>query len=99
MNTINKHRPPNVYKRHINNIDFIKRDDKVTVPVYGPDGTILYQTDETNCHSLEAAVQSAIENAPENINPEDCVFSVNKRTKDVTHLYLLNAHAHLKLII
>ena len=81
------------------NIDSLKRDDKVTVTVYGPDGTILYQTDETNCHSLEAAVQSAIESAPENINPEDCVFSVNNRTKDVTHRYRLNAHGHLKLII
>lgn len=81
------------------NIDSLKPDQKVTVSIYGPDDTCLYETTGTGYHSLEAAVNVAIRKAHLQINPEDCVFQVNNHATSVSHNYRLNAHSHLKLIV
>lgn len=79
--------------------DSLKRDQQVAVTIWGPDDTRLYQTAGTGYHSIEAAVNEALDNAALQLNPEDCVFEVANETTGVTHRYRLNAHGHLKLIV
>ena len=80
-------------------MDSLKRDDQVTVVIWGPNDKTLYKTTNSGYHNLEAAVSDAIQNANLDINPQDCVFEITNQTTDVTHRYRLNAHDHLKLII
>lgn len=80
-------------------IDSLKPAEEVTVTVFGPEGSTLYQNTATGFHSLEAAVRQAIAGASPEINPEDCVFEVSNRTTGVSHRYRINAHGHLKLIV
>lgn len=79
--------------------DSLKREDAVTVTIYGPDGSRLYEMTNSGFHSLEAAVSAAVESSSIGISPEDCVFEVKNDTSGVVHRYRLNAHGHLKLII
>lgn len=80
-------------------IDSLKRNDEVTVAIWGPTNTCLYKTTGNGYHSLESAVSAAIERANLETSPEDCVFEVTNQTTGVSHRYRLNAHGHLKLII
>ena len=80
-------------------IDSLKTADSVAVAIYGPDGSKLYQTAGTGFHSLEVAINSALENANLQVNPEDCVFEVTNETTGVSHRYRFNAHGNLKLIV
>lgn len=80
-------------------IDSLKLDNQVTVTIFGPDGTSLYQTSGTGFHNIESAVLQAIEKAALDVNPEDCVFEVSNDTTGVSHRYRINAHGHLKLIV
>lgn len=81
------------------NTDSLKLEDQVKVTVWGPDGTSLYSSTNTGLHSLEAAINLALENANLDVNPEDCVFEVTNQTTGVSHRYRINAHGHLKLIV
>lgn len=81
------------------NFDSLKREDQVTVTVWGPDGSRLYQSTNTGYHSIESAIKKVLENASLDVNPEDCVFEVTNKTTDVSHKYRLNAHGNLKLIV
>lgn len=80
-------------------IDSLKRDNRVAVTIEGPEGNELYKTSGTGYHSLEAAIDSALNQAQLSVNPEDCVFVVNNETTGVTHRYRFNAHGNLKLIV
>lgn len=80
-------------------IDSLKRDDEVTVAIYGPDDTCLYSSTAKGYHSIEQALSEAIDNAKLEINPEDCVFEVTNKTTAVSHKYRINAHGNLKLIV
>lgn len=80
-------------------IDSLKRGDKVTVTIFGPDGSRLYQSTNVGYHSLEKAVGDSLADADLGINPEDCVFEIANQATGVTHRYRLNAHGHLKLIV
>lgn len=79
--------------------DSLKPVDQVTVSIWSPEGSCIYKSTNTGFHSIESAVNSAIENANPDINPEDCVFEISNDTTNVSHRYRLNAHGHLKLII
>ena len=79
--------------------DTLKPDNQVTVTIWGPDDSRLYQSTNTGYHSIEVAIREALANASLEVNPEDCVFEVTNLTTDVSHRYRLNAHGHLKLIV
>lgn len=80
-------------------IDSLRRNDKVTVAIFGPDGSRLYQSTSGGHRSLEGAVGETLSKADLGINPEDCVFEVDNLQTGVSHRYRLNAHGHLKLIV
>lgn len=79
--------------------DSLKRDEQVTVTIFGPEGSRLFQSTNTGYHSLEEAISDAITNANLEVNPEDCVFEVTNLSTDVSHRYRINAHGNLKLIV
>lgn len=79
--------------------DALKTGEQVTVTIWGPDGSRLYQSTNTGFHSIEVAIKDALANAGLSVNPEDCVFEVANDTTGVTHRYRINAHGHLKLIV
>lgn len=79
--------------------DLLKPVDEVTVVIWGPDGSKLYETTNKGFHTLEEAVNAAVSNAGLQIDPKDCVFEVTNHNREVTHKYRLNAHDNLKLII
>ena len=79
--------------------DFLRLDDKVTVAIYGPDGNCLSKTESTGYHNLETVVKESFANSGIDIDPKDCVFEITNQTTGVTHRYRLNAHGNLKLII
>lgn len=79
--------------------DTLKRDDEVTLSIYGPEGNRLYETTNTGYHSIESAINDALSSASLDVNPEDCVFEVTNKTTDVSHRYRINAHGNLKLIV
>ena len=79
--------------------DFLKPEDQVTVTIYGPDGSRIYDATASGYHNIETAINDAIANAGLEINPEDCVFEVTNLGTDVSHRYRINAHGNLKLIV
>ena len=79
--------------------DSLKPENQVTVSIYGPDDSRLYQSTNTGYHSIEVAIKEALANASLEVNPEDCVFEVSNDTTGVSHRYRLNAHGNLKLIV
>ena len=79
--------------------DSLKGHDKVTVSIWSPEGSRLYQTTNTGFHSIEDAIKEAVKNADIDVNPEDCVFEVTNQTTAVSHRYRLNAHGNVKLIV
>lgn len=81
------------------NLDSLKPENQVTVTIWGPDDSRLYQSTNTGFHSIEVAIREALANANLEINPEDCVFEVSNLTTGVSHRYRINAHGHLKLIV
>lgn len=81
------------------NIDSLKPEDEVSVTIFGPDASELYSSTISGFHNIESAINASITNANLKINPQDCIFEVNNKTKDVTHRYRFNAHDNIKLII
>lgn len=79
--------------------DALKLEDQVTVTIWGPDGSRLYEATNDGYHSIEAAISEAVDNAGLQLNPEDCVFEVTNNTTNVSHKYRINAHGNLKLIV
>lgn len=79
--------------------DLLKLGEEVTVTIYGPDDSKLYESTSTGFHTLDGAISTSIENASLNVNPEDCVFEVRNDTTGVSHKYRINAHGNLKLIV
>lgn len=79
--------------------DYLRPTQEVTVSIYGPDGSRLYQSSDTGYHSIEAAVEATLAAANLSVNPEDCVFEIANNTTGVAHRYRINAHGHLKLIV
>ena len=79
--------------------DSLKPENRVTVTVFGPDNSILYEFSGSGFHSIETALRDVIDRADLKIDPEDCVFQVANQTTGVSHRYRLNAHGNLKLIV
>lgn len=79
--------------------DSLKPTNEVTVTIYAPDDSRLYQSTGTGYHSLETAINDALSKANIDTNPENCVFEVTNETTGVSHKYRFNAHGHLKLIV
>ena len=79
--------------------DSLKLTDRVSVIIFGPDNSQLYQTTDTGYHSIEKAIDGALAEAGIDVNPEDCVFEVSNLTSGISHRYRINAHGHLKLIV
>lgn len=79
--------------------DTLKPADKVTVTVYAPDGSRIYQTTNTGFHNIEQAIKATVDKGELTSNPEDCVFEVTNRQTAVAHRYRINAHGHLHLIV
>lgn len=80
-------------------MDAIRREDKVLVTVWGPSGNCLYKSTNDGYHSLENAIQDTLSKSDIGINPEDCVFEVSNLSTGISHRYRLNAHGNIKLII
>lgn len=81
------------------NIDSLKRDNKVTVTIFAPDGSTISRTTGTGFHNIMEAIKDAIDKSTAEFNPEDCYFEVANDTTGVAHKYRLNAHGNLKLIV
>lgn len=79
--------------------DSLRLGDKVTVTILGPDNQVIYQSTNFDYHSIESAIESALNKADLKVNPEDCVFEVTNHDTDVSHKYRINAHGNLKLIV
>ena len=80
-------------------LDSLKPGDQVTVTIWGPDDSQIYQSTNTGYHSIEDAIKEAVTNAGLVISPEDCVFEISNLTTDVSHNYRINAHGNVKLIV
>ncbi len=78
--------------------DTLKPQDSVSVTIFGPEGSNLYQSTNTGYHTVEEAIRIALANANLTISPEDCVFEVRNDETLVSHKYRFNAHGHLVLI-
>ncbi len=78
--------------------DTLKPQDSVSVTIWGPEGSRIYQSTNTGYSTVEEAVRIAIKNAGLMISPEDCVFEVRNDETLVSHKYRLNAHGNLVLI-
>ena len=81
------------------NSDYLRPDNPVSVTILGPDNTRLYQATSTGYRSIEAAINAAVGSAALDVNPEDCVFEVANQATGVSHRYRINAHGNLKLIV
>ncbi len=79
--------------------DSLKPQDPVSVTIWGPEDSRLYQSTNTGYHSVEEAVRIAVANAGLIVNPEDCVFEVRNDDTLVSHKYRYNAHGNLVLIV
>lgn len=79
--------------------DSLKSEDQVTVTIWGPENSRLYQSTTSGYTSIEEAVRIAIANAGLIINPEDCVFEVTNQESLVSHKYRLNADGNLVQIV
>ena len=75
--------------------DSLKPDQQVSVTIWGPGDSRLYQATNTGFSSLEEALRTAVANAGLVISPEDCVFEVRDDQTLVSHRYRLNAGGHL----
>lgn len=75
--------------------DSLKPEDLVSVTIWGPEGSRLYQSSNTGYHSIEEAVKIAVANAGLVVSPEDCVFEVRNDNTLVSHKYRYNAHGNL----
>lgn len=79
--------------------DFLKPENQVTVTIWSPSDSKLYQSTDTGFHNIESAIRETLDKARLEMNPEDCVFEVANNTTGVAHRYRINAHGNLKLIV
>lgn len=79
--------------------DSLKPSDEVTVTIWGPENSRLYQSTNTGYTSIEEAIKMALANAALIVKPEDCVFEVTNTNTFVSHTYRLNADGHLVQVI
>ena len=78
--------------------DSLKPQDEVSVTIWGPEDSRLYQSTNTGYTTVEEAVRIALANAGLNISPELCVFEVTNTNTQVSHKYRYNADGNLVLI-
>ena len=78
--------------------DSLKPQDSVSVTIWGPEDSRLYQSTNTGYKTVEEAVRIAIANAGLIVKPEDCVFEVRNDNTLVAHKYRFNADGNLVLI-
>lgn len=79
--------------------DSLKPQDPVSVTIWGPEDSRLYQSTNTGYSSVEEAVRTAVANAGLIVSPEDCVFEVTNQDTLVSHKYRYNADGNLVLIV
>ena len=79
--------------------DSLKPQDEVTVTIWGPEGSRLFQSTDSGYHSIEEAIRTALHTAALVVSPEDCTFEVTNQNTFVSHKYRLNADGNLVLII
>lgn len=79
--------------------DSLKPEDQVTVTIWGPEDSRLYQSTNSGYSSIEEAVRIALANAGLIISPELCVFEITNQDTLVSHKYRLNADGKLTLIV
>ncbi len=79
--------------------DSLKPQDSVSVTIWGPENSRLYQSTNTGYHSVEEAVKIAVANAGLIVPAEDCVFEVTNQDTLVSHKYRYNADGNLVLIV
>ncbi|MDE6230328.1 MAG: hypothetical protein K2M37_01755 [Muribaculaceae bacterium] len=79
--------------------DSLKPQDEVTVTIWGPEGSRLFQSTDFGYHSIEEAIGTALHTAALVVSPEDCTFEVTNQNTFVSHKYRLNADGNLVLII
>ncbi|MDE7180270.1 MAG: hypothetical protein K2N88_03630 [Muribaculaceae bacterium] len=78
--------------------DTLKPQEPVSVTIWGPEDSRLYQSTNTGYSTVEEAVRIALANAGLQISPELCVFEVTNEDTLVSHRYRFNADGNLVLI-
>lgn len=78
--------------------DSLKPQDEVSVTIWGPEDSRLYQSTNKGYSSVEEAIRIALANAGLQISPELCVFEVTNQETLVSHKYRYNANGNLVLI-
>ncbi len=78
--------------------DSLKPQDEVSVTIWGPENSRLYQSTNSGYHTVEEAIRVALANAGLIISPELCVFEVTNQNTLVSHKYRYNADGNLVLI-
>ncbi|MDE6237573.1 MAG: hypothetical protein K2M45_06865 [Muribaculaceae bacterium] len=79
--------------------DTLKPTESVTVTIWGPEDSRLYQATNTGFHTVEEAVKTALANAGLQISTELCVFEVTNEATLVSHRYRFNANGNLVQIV
>ena len=78
--------------------DSLKPEEQVTVTIWGPEGSRLYQSTNSGYRTIEEAINLAIKGAALVVSPELCVYEVTNQETLVSHRYRFNADGNLVLI-
>lgn len=73
--------------------------DVVDVEIINEAGEVLGNAKVTGVHSIEEAIQAALQKIPAASAPEAYVFKVSDISDGTSRRYRLNAHGHVRLII
>ena len=69
--------------------------DEITVTIWGPENSRLYQSTNSGYTSVEEAVRIALANAALIVKPEDCLFEITDQNTFVSHTYRLSPNYDL----
>lgn len=74
-------------------------EDVVDVEIVKEDGSVVSNVKVSGVHSIEEAINAALQKVPAATEPEAYVFRVSDLTDGTSRRYRLNAHGHVRLII
>ena len=77
------------------NIESLNPKDEITVTIWGPENSRLYQSTNTGYQTVEGAIREALTNAVLIVKPEDCLFEITNTNTFASHTYRLTADGKL----
>lgn len=69
--------------------------DEITVTIWGPENSRLYQSTNSGYTSVEEAVRIALANAALIVKPEDCMYEITNQNTLDSHTYRLTENYDL----